>query len=95
MQEGVGDVALAAAAATHPAAPQRRHSNVHLRSNSLAGDLHTSEHTKKDVKEVKSTLHNCRSALCSVIAPMCTSNVAVVNAAINALIVLTSWIAAF
>lgn len=56
MQEGVGDVALAAAAEKHPhAAPQRRPSNLHLRSNSMAGDLHTSEHTKKDAKEVTPT----------------------------------------
>ena len=55
MQEGVEDVASAAAAVNHAhAAPQRRPSNLHLTSNSMAGDLHTSEHTKKDAKEVTS-----------------------------------------
>ena len=54
LQEGVGDVATAAAAARHShAAPQRRPSNLHVRSTSMAGDLHTSEHTKKDAKEVR------------------------------------------
>lgn len=56
LQEGVGDVAIAAAGANHPHALQRRPSNLHLNSNSMAGDLHTSEHTKKDAKEVRPTL---------------------------------------
>lgn len=53
VQEGVGDVAMAATGAKHPhAAPARRPSNLHLKSKSMAGDLHTSEHNKKDAQEV-------------------------------------------
>jgi len=49
MQEGVGD----GAGARHlHALPARRPSVVHREANSLAGDLHTTEPTKKDAKEV-------------------------------------------
>ena len=67
LQEGVGDVAMAAAGAKHPhAAPTRRPSNLHLKSKSMAGDLHTSEHNKKDGKEVTPTQYTAPQASCFV-----------------------------
>ena len=51
----MGDVAMAAGAKHAHAAPTRRPSNLHLKSKSMAGDLHTSEHNKKDGKEVTPT----------------------------------------
>lgn len=35
-----------------PGPPQRRLSNIHTAAHTMAGDLHTTEHTKKDAKEV-------------------------------------------
>lgn len=35
-----------------PGPPQRRPSNIHAATHTMAGDLHTTEHTKKDAKEV-------------------------------------------
>ena len=50
LQEGVGE----GTGVKNPhAAPQRRPSMVHREANTLAGDLHTSQPTKKDAKEVR------------------------------------------
>ena len=52
------------------AVPQRRPSSVHLGAPSLAGDLHTSDLTKKDAKEVR-TLQ--LDPLCNAVALECIS----------------------
>ena len=50
VQEGVGE---GTGVKSPHAAPQRRPSMVHREANTLAGDLHTSQPTKKDAKEVR------------------------------------------
>lgn len=45
-----------------PGPPQRRASNLQVAAHTVAGDLHTSEHTKKDTREVSQLLQ----AACTV-----------------------------